>query len=325
MKLSDIASDYLRYVKHERGLAETTYSTYQAWLNNFQRWLVENGGYPTPTLEEFSTPVLRRYLYHLSQGGRRPRTIRGAFHPLTGLGEFAVSHGLLQSNPVRAIAMPKKDKPLRPSVSTEELTALMEAVERQRNQRQVALTRAMLSVLIHCGVRAQELLDIEVGHVSLGSKTILISRGKGGKGRLLYPSVECMAAVAEWLNQREKDCSHSHLWALDRGRRVGYEGFRVIFEEVKAIAGLKANTNIKAHSIRHSFATRMMCNGASIRAIQGALGHADAQTTFLYLKASEEQTKTMAELATLNKPPDVNPRAETTKSKKADFFRRRRS
>jgi site-specific recombinase XerD len=76
MKLHTAIEDYLLYIKHEQKVARSTYLTYASWLHHFHDWVVNNG-YPEPTLEPLSTPVLRRYLYSLSEKGLRPRSIRG--------------------------------------------------------------------------------------------------------------------------------------------------------------------------------------------------------------------------------------------------------
>lgn len=98
MKFSDATQDYLLHIKVERGLAKTTCDTYQAWLHNFQRWMTGNG-HPDD-LDSFTTTVLRRYLYDLAKKNYRPRTIRGVFHPIRGIGVFLVEADFLTANPV---------------------------------------------------------------------------------------------------------------------------------------------------------------------------------------------------------------------------------
>ncbi len=334
---ADAAKDYLNCIRYERGLSSRTCEMYASWLHHYEKWLKENGS-QQPTLSEFSTPVLRRFLYTLSARKYRPRTIRGVFYPLRGLGDFLVENGVLDKNPVRALAMPKNDAAERPLVSTEEIAALLDAIERQHNPRQTALSRGLLSTLIFTGIRAGELLDLEVSHVSISEGTLLVAHGKGEKSRQLFPPPECLSALSEWLRIREKECTHPYLWAEDRGRRVGYEGLRRILEEVKSIAGLRGRDNIKCHSLRHAFATRLMTHGAGIKAIQAALGHSDAQTTFRYLHLEEQQIRVMASLASLSpngagtQPPGRGEKPVETQEKPAEgkavrrseFHRRRR-
>jgi len=307
MKLQDAISDYLAYISVERGLAKSTCKTYTSWLRHFQHWLTDNG-YPDADLSTFSTPVLRRYLYTLSGRGYRPRTIRGVFAPLRAIGEYLLAHGAIDANPTVPLTMPKRDAAKRDTVSTEEIEMMMRGVERILNLRKKALNRALLSVLIYCGVRAQEVIDLHVNHVSINEKTLLVASGKGSKSRLLYPPVECISALSEWLAVREKDCKLPYLFMFDRGRRVGYQSLCIALEEAKSLSDLENQQNIKCHSLRHAFATRMMENGAPIKAIQSALGHSMTETTFRYLHIAETQNKLMRDYASIRPvPPNTEP------------------
>ena len=330
-QLLDAARDYITYLKVERGFSRATTDSYNSWLNHFIKWLKENG-YPQPDLSAFNTMVLKRFFYELSGRGYRPRTLRSAFYPLIGMAKYLIMVGAIKDNPTASIMFPKKDAAQRLTVSEQEVASLEQAVDRYRSQRMVALSRAMLSVLTCCGVRATELIDLKVGDVSLGNRTLLVASGKGDKSRMLYPPAETLAAIKEWLQYREKDCRHDYLWTLDRNRRMGYNGLLHWLDEVKCMAGFRDHPNIKPHSLRHFFATRMHNNGAPIKSVQAALGHTDAQTTFVYLHLGEEQTKLMATYAS-SKPTAIQVEAENErpsgsdkhKAAKATFMRMRRS
>lgn len=341
MKFAQAIDDYVSHIRFERGYSQRTHEMYQSRLRHFLKWLAGNG-YPDADLTAFTTPILRRYLYACSARGLRPRTIRGLFHPLTGIGEFLIQVGAIAVNPTRTITMPKKDAADRTLISDQELSALMSAVERQRDPKKVAFQRAVLSVLINTGVRAQECLDLEVSHVSFPAKTLLVAHGKGEKSRLLYPPAECMAAIKEWLLMRDTmECTHNYLWAFDQHRRMGYEGLRKLLKEVQCLADMRDHTNIKCHAFRRAFATRLHQRGGTIKMCQSALGHSMAETTFKYLFLGEAESKAMAELAQLtpienktavtkasepSKPQEADPSTSTvSKRRSADFIRHRRS
>jgi site-specific recombinase XerD len=231
MYLSQAIQTYLLHIRHERGLAPRTRAVYTAWLHHFENWLAE-ANYPTATLHLLCTPVLRRYLHHLSERKLRPRTLRLAFHPLRGLGAFLMAQGHLPSDPSRQVVLPKKDAARRAVTSEAEIVRLLEACERQANQRQVALSRAILSVLVYAGLRRQELLDLRLRDVDLEDQSILVRSGKGRKSRKVYPCQECLVALREWLVLRE-ECQHDWLWALDRGRRVQHRGLQTLLAQVR--------------------------------------------------------------------------------------------
>jgi integrase/recombinase XerD len=302
MFFKDAAADYLRHLEHERKVAKSTIYNYRTWLNNFQRWLGEKGYPEPPTLEQFTTVILRRYQQELSEVRHlRPRTIRAAFHPLRGLGEFLVANGIVERSPAHDLAMPRKDAAQRVVVTDADLQSLLEATGRVRDPAQAAFERALLSVLIYTGVRAGELAAIRVSHLDLSAKTLLVPCGKGSKSRTLYLTDECAAALKAWVKVRP-ECEHDWLWPCDVARRKSIETLRRDLEDVKARAGLAHAVWIKPHSMRHALATRLMKNGADLRAIQAALGHSDAQTTFNYLHHSEQPALEMQAKASFMQP-----------------------
>ena len=191
-----------------------------------------------------------------------------------------------------------------------ECAVLLEACTRLRTPRRAALAKGILSVLIFAGLRATETLDLELGDVSFDRKTITVRQGKGQKARTVYPSDDTMVALREWIAVRgHKTIKTPYLFANDPNRRMAYNGLLGMRHERKLIAGYADRDHIKPHALRRAFATRLMENGASIRTIQSALGHSDANTTFVYLATSNDAAKPMSELAALKSTPAVEPPA----------------
>ncbi len=244
MQLSDYCADYVAYLRHEQRAAKTTLTCYQCGLNGFLRWMQANG-YDKPSLFDFNANTLRRYLHFLSGQGLRPRTLRGRFHPLRGLGSFLVAHGTLKANPAATIVLPRKDPAIRLTVSEEEVRRLLEACQRIHPPQRAALCHAMLATLIFAGTRRQETLDLKVGDIDTEEGFLLVRHGKGDKPRKIYLPDEAVAAIKEWLCLRPSSAL-PWLFLLDKGRRVGQDGLANIVEEVKAVAGLAGvpNSNV---------------------------------------------------------------------------------
>jgi integrase/recombinase XerD len=304
MLLSDATRDYLSYIKHERGLSYNTHRCYQAQLLHVQRWLTVSG-YPEPSTDCLSVPILRRFQYGLSARGLRPRTIHGYFDALDSLCAFLVENGAIPDNPIKALTLPKKDAAIRKVVSDAEVSELVRAVENIRSERKRILARAVLYTFLYTGLRRAECRDLKVEDVNLKEKSILVRCGKGSKSRKVFVCEEWAGAVREWLAIRAtgsgfaRECNHDWLWAYDWGRRVNGEGLVNLIEEVKAIAGFADRGHIKPHSLRHACATRLLRNGANIRDIQAFLGHTQLQTTAIYLHSNEEQLRNIADLTAL--------------------------
>jgi site-specific recombinase XerD len=327
----DATENFLKYIQYEQGLTTTTQHSYGCYLRRFSKWLDANG-YKNASLAAFNDSVLRRYLHSISPG-LRPRSVRSAFHPLRAFSVYLVAIGTLSENPCDSIALPKKDAAHRLLVSDEEVRQLLMACERQPNEREIALSRAIVSVLVYAGLRRQELLDLKLGDFREADGGVVVRSGKGNKSRTVYPCCECCNAVQEWIVVRGK-CAHDWIWARDASRRIGDEGLASLLETVKATAGLAGHDNIKPHSLRHNCATRLMRNGADLRSIQTFLGHSQLETTAVYLHTDTERLRQISQLGSLKtgQQPSlqgVQEKAKSTERSKKDltsgFFQRRRS
>ena len=328
MKYAEIKTEYLENLKLE-GAAKTTLVTYQSNGNHFGTWLAENG-HSDPDVEfAFAYDTLKSYMKSLNLRKQRPRTVRGKFDPIRGMVNYLIDWGRLETNPFEKLKMPKKDAAERLTMTQAEAEKLWEACERHPDPRQVAFWRALVATLLFTGARAEEITNIEVGHINLEDESLLIASGKGSKARTLYLTPDTVVAYKTWLAERAKlDCKHAKLFA--RGPRQGMspEKLRAHLEEIKAIAGFRDAANIKPHSCRHFFATNMHKNGAVLKEIQVALGHAELQTTAIYLHADEDSAKVMKTYAVF-KPRDgvgaTSQRPAMTKPGRSTFMQRRRS
>ena len=343
MQTGDAIRDYINYIVHEMGVADSTHEGYKCNLRAYARFVGDGDydkGAAMEVVEALATANLRRWLYYRSENGARPRTVRGLFFPLRGMAKFLREHGILKDDPLKGITLPKLDDPIRHTVSDQECGLLLAACDRVRDKRRGAMARGLLHCLIFCGVRAQELLDIKIPDVSLERGTLQIVHGKGGKSRTLYPTTDTFDAIKGWLALRasgKKSIENDWLWAFDTRRRIGYSGLTALLDEIKHIAGLADHDNVHCHALRRGFATRLMQAGASIKSIQAALGHSDPQVTFVYLADTNEPARAMQVLARLNAssgsllPSDaakatapISTPAQAAKPTRADHMMRRR-
>jgi site-specific recombinase XerD len=298
MKLQDAVRDYLHYLKHEQRGTAATLRTYQSGLNALLRWFAEQGR-PEPTTFDFSTPMLRKYLYFHSERGLRPRTLRGRFHPIKALAAFLIANDALKTDPSQGITLPKKDPAIRQTVSETEVRALLDACERIANVRHRSLASAVLHVLIFSGLRRQECLDLFVTDYHAEEGYVYVGHGKGDKARTVYLPDVARIALDDWLLHRPKS-ENTYLFLLDTRRRVGQDALRFLVEEVRSIAGLRDAKHITPHVLRHFYASHLLRSGADLESIRVLLGHADLRTTSVYIHADERRLKEVAQLSTLH-------------------------
>jgi site-specific recombinase XerD len=299
MVLSDAIRDYGDYCRHELGHTTSTYYSYISWLRNFNKWL-ETQDLNDPPVGEITASHIRRFSYSLSSRDLRPRTVRGALHAVRALFAFLHEQHLIETNPALEVRLPKKDAADRLTVTDEDLLKLLEATQRQRSNFRCIRDRAILSVLIYCGLRRKELLDLTFHSVNLADSSLLVQQGKGMKARTVYLCEEVKTALKTWLELRTSiSCSHDALFTVEDKRRFGETTLTHMLEEIKAIAGMKDDPRVQPHSIRHAAATRLMRNGADLKSIQTFLGHSQLQTTAIYLHTDEHQARKIAPLAGL--------------------------
>jgi site-specific recombinase XerD len=311
MLFSAAVRDYIAYARSEQGLAPRTISVYRVILGAYDKWCdarpIAAGGVSASASRDvearLSTLVIRDYLHALGEQGLRPRTVRNRICPIRSMAAWLVSQGVLRHNPVTDLTLPRKDAATRHVVSDDDLARLIEAVERQKQGRRLALERAMLYALAFSGVRFTELIDLRVADFSASDGTIYVAHGKGEKSRTLYPPAECVAAISIWLTERAKmGCKHDYLFAFDVGRRMGDVGTRAMLESIKARAGLADAEHIKPHAFRRGMATRMVRRGADILSVGAALGHSQIATTLIYTAHRDRPAERMRDTASLPTP-----------------------
>jgi site-specific recombinase XerD len=305
MLLKEAIADYLLYLEHERSASRETIRTYRPSLRRFLEWVEENG-HPVPTIRDITTPRGRRYLYHLSERGLRPRSRLRLWIPIRSLFRMLVEHGALSASPVETIALPKKDPAERLLVSDAELLQVLEAAGRQRCAWRAARDQAVLAVLIYTGLRRAEVLDLGLTDVNVNQCALQVRHGKGNKARMVPLCEEAKAYVARWLELRPS-VQHDYLFVTDEVRRLAENGLRALLDRAKTVAGLPNAENIKPHSIRHAAATRLVRNGADLRSVMAWLGHSHLQTTAIYLHSDDQRLQAIAQLASIQ--PAASPAA----------------
>lgn len=300
MYLKEAIEDYLLYLQHERGASVNTLRSYRPSLRRFLRWL-EDQGHVRPRLADVTPALARRYLYHLGELGLRPRSRLRLWVPLRSFFRMLVEHGAVAASPVEDIAVPKKDPAQRLLVTDEELEQVLAAAGRQPQRWRALRDQALLAVLIYTGLRRGEVIDLKVEDVRLPQNQLHVACGKGGKSRNVPLCPEVREYLTRWLQERPM-VDHPYLFTTDRRRRLAENGLMAALERAKTIAGLGGSRNIKPHSIRHAAATRLMQNGADLRAIQAWLGHSHLQTTAIYLHTDDKRLQAIAGCASLRCP-----------------------
>ena len=220
-----------------------------------------------------------------SNGGM-PRRLSPAAFAVKGFHRFLVSDELVQTNPAESISLPQRPDRLPDALSVNQINALLDQPfgEGPRAQRD----KAMLEILYGCGLRASELVSLDMGCIDFAGGVVRVL-GKGSRERFVPISGTAETALKAYayggsraeLSMKGKGSPAVFLNA--RGARMTRQAVHRIVAHAGEAVGI---ADLHPHMLRHSFATHMLEGGADLRAIQEMLGHSDISTTQIYTHVS---------------------------------------
>jgi len=237
--------------------------------------------------------TVRRFLVHLDGFGYSPATTARKIATLRSFHKWMHNQGMIASNPMTLIRTPKQTKRLPKSMSVEDVDKLLS----QPDSRDTLGARdcAILETLYSTGVRVSELAGLDRSDLDLNTQTLRV-RGKGNKQRIVPLGSHAMTAIRHYLTLLEPDPRFTEI--RDRGQRgeavslfVNKNGGRLSTRSVrrkldKYLAEAGLDRTISPHTLRHSFATHLLDNGADLRSVQELLGHQSLSTTQIYTHLS---------------------------------------
>ncbi|HOO38136.1 MAG TPA: site-specific tyrosine recombinase XerD [Deltaproteobacteria bacterium] len=280
---------FIEYLALERSAPENTITAYESDLADFFLWIDESG----VTIEGVQGSDLARYTSHCSSKklkatsiGRRLSTIRQFYR-------FLLEEGVVDADPTRDLAVPRRGKYLPGVLSHEEVDRLLAAPD-------IATPlgirdKAMLELIYATGLRVTELVGLNLTNLNL-HVGYLICRGKGDKERLVPMGETAQRWVKEYIDLVRPSLVRSAsdvLFCSNRGKAMSRQNFWYMIKRYALAAGILKS--ISPHSLRHSFATHLLTGGADLRSVQMMLGHADISTTQIYTHVTSTRLKKIHE------------------------------
>ena len=278
---------FSHYLTVERGLAKNTVDSYRRDLNNFFEFL---GREKVSSPAEVKREQITRYLMSLKKTGRAASTISRNVASIRSFFNFLVQDNLIDSNPSQLVKSPRIEKKLPRVLTTKEVDRLL---QQPRNDDQAGMRdKAMLELLYASGIRVSELVSLNVTDFS-PEAGFLRCRGKGMKERIVPVGSVAVKYVREYLSLgRQKMLKRRDEHALflnHHGRRLTRQGFWKILK--KYARQSKLSDEVTPHTLRHSFATHLLENGADLRSVQEMLGHSDISTTQIYTQITRRKIR----------------------------------
>ncbi|USN99441.1 MAG: tyrosine recombinase XerC [Phycisphaeraceae bacterium] len=243
---------------------------------------------------------IRAYLAHLGDKQYSPATTARKIATLRSFYKWAHRNGYIASNPMTLIRTPRQSKRLPKAITVEQIERLLCAPsERDVLGRR---DRAMLETIYSTGIRVSELVGLEIGDLDLETESMHV-RGKGKKERLVPLGTHALHAIRRYIEMVEADSrfgaawrgavstgGHGHpLFINKHGGRLSSRSVRRKLDKYLREAGL--DPTISPHTLRHSFATHLLDNGADLRSVQELLGHQSLSTTQVYTHLTTDRMR----------------------------------
>ncbi|HKO55629.1 MAG TPA: tyrosine recombinase XerC [Thermoanaerobaculia bacterium] len=279
---------FLDYLTYERNVSVNTIGAYRDDLESFVAFLCND--YFTQQREDLELRridhlAIRSYLAHLSRRKLSRASMARHLSALRSFFKYLMREGLVEQNPARAVATPKKEKTLPAVMQVPEVALLMEQPD--TNTPLGTRDRAFLELLYASGLRISELVGIDMDDIELRARLVKV-HGKGSKERIVPFGSKAEEAIRAWLPHRgELVDEEQALFVNYRGERITTRSIRRLFDGYLRAASLRAG--ISPHTMRHSFATHLLNAGADLRGIQELLGHASLSTTQKYTHLNDWQ------------------------------------
>jgi len=278
--------DFLDYLSYERNVSINTVGAYRNDLESFTTFLCND--YLTMArdmidLRRVDHLTIRAYLAHLARRKLRRSSIARHLSALRSFFKYLMREELVEANPARGVATPKREKHLPSVLQTSDVAVLLEAPNLSTPLG--VRDRAWLELLYASGLRISELVGIDIDDLQIRARLVKV-RGKGAKERIVPFGTKAQEAIRAYLQVRNAP-ERDSLFVNYRGERITTRSVRRLFNGYVRDASLRAG--VSPHTLRHSFATHLLNAGADLRAIQELLGHASLSTTQKYTHLNDWQ------------------------------------
>ncbi|MED3725208.1 site-specific tyrosine recombinase XerD [Priestia filamentosa] len=281
--------DFIHYLVVERGLAPNTLESYKRDLVKYAEYLkkVET----VSSFEEVTREHIIAFMRYMMENGKSSKTIARHVASIRSFHQFLLREHIVDKDPSVHIETPQVERTLPKVLSPDEVEALLTAPDESTpfGKRE----KAMLELLYATGIRVTELMNLNVEdvHMTMGFVRCI---GKGDKERIVPMGKMASEALQKYIEESrpkllKRNQKEEALFLNHHGRRLTRQGFWKILKKLALSAQIEKE--LTPHTLRHSFATHLLENGADLRAVQEMLGHADISTTQIYTHVTKKRLK----------------------------------
>lgn len=284
--MRDYCNEFGEYLIHQKTVSDNTLDSYVRDVEHFLKYLESKGlGNPSDADADF----MNGYVDSLRTGGKSNSTITRHIASIRCFYRFLIFNSLADSNPAKAVKLEKTQKKLPQILSGQEIELLLSQpdIREARGCRD----KAMLELLYATGIRASELVALNVEDINLRTGMLYCNKGRAERLIPVYPTA--VTAISDYILRVRAQIitpeGGQALFVNLNGRRLTRQGFWKIVKGYAGHAGIVKE--ITPHTLRHSFALHLLENGAELKDIQTMLGHADISSTQVYMHLLNDHFK----------------------------------
>ena len=294
--MEQMIDSFLQHLIVEKGFSHNTSEAYRNDLFQFREFVQSrlNGESGSPNVWGLvDLNLLNEYIANLrGRRGYRDTTMARKVAALKSFFSFLTMDGAILEDPTEALGSPRVGRTLPKYLSEEEVTRLLDRAA-QEGTSEGQRDATILELLYATGLRVSELVSLNVSDIDL-QEFYLRCWGKGSKERIVYLYPKALACIKQYLINARISLLGAHrdqpaLIVNHRGERLTRQWVWTILKTLGKKAGI--TTRITPHTLRHSFATHLLQNGASLRHVQELLGHSSISTTQIYTHLTNDHMR----------------------------------
>jgi integrase/recombinase XerC len=281
--------DFIHYLKYQKRYSPHTVEAYRRDIEQFSQFKADISLNSDDTTELHK--IIRSWVVSLMKNQIKPTSIRRKLSSLASYFKFLIKNNQGESNPVSKVMKPKKGNQLPEYMKENELKHLFDELLPNDDIYNQQLSRIIILLLYHTGIRRSELIHIKLSDIDWASKQLRVT-GKGNKVRIIPLSLEILNHITNYIELKKQFIQTElpdYLLVTKKGNMI-YPTLvnRLVKLELSQVS---SNSKLSPHVLRHSFATHLMDKGADLNAVKELLGHSSLAATQVYTHTSIQQLK----------------------------------
>lgn len=278
---------FIEYLEYEKGYSKKTIINYEKDLELFNNYLKQE---KITKIESINHNTIRKYLTDLHDKNYKSKTIARKISTLRSFFKYNLKNKTIKTNPMTLISNPKQEKTLPKYLKYEDLEKMINSID--TSSKEGIQNKLIIELLYSTGIRVSELVNIKLKDIKIKENQITIL-GKGNKERIVLFGKTAKTVLEQYIKEYKEyyqgNIINEYLLINKKGKPLTTNKIELIVKKITRECSLKHN--ISPHTLRHTFATHMLENGADLKTVQELLGHENLKTTAIYTHVTNERLK----------------------------------